>query len=68
MNNLISNLIGKVTKLERNNEIQNKKLEEFENNYLKQQGLLKDYSSNLDSNANLEVSKLQSNEGNYNDY
>ena len=63
MNNLISNLIGKVTKLERNNEIQNKKLEEFENNYLKQQGLLKDYSSNLDSNANLEVSKLQSNEG-----
>ena len=63
MNNLISNLIGKVTKLERNNEIQNKKLEEFENNYLKQQGLLKDYSSNLDSNANLEVSKLHSNEG-----
>ena len=63
MNNLISNLIAKVNKLERNNEIQNKKLEEFENNYLKQQGLLKDYSSNLDSNANLEVSKLHSNEG-----
>ena len=63
MNNIISNLIVKVNKLERNNEIQNKKLEEFENNYLKQQGLLKDYSSNLDSNANLEVSKLHSNEG-----